>query len=375
MDKPKPRPRLLFICLSFTSFVQDDLEILKEHYDVRVFQFDANQFSTKSGRLFGLIYYGIKQFTWLLRELPRADLVYGWFADYHLVLPVLLAHWYEVPVVVPIAGLDAIRLPELGYGVYDSSWRRPLAQLVIRGASLLLPVSETMIFSENHYSGYPDVLQNGVRAHVPDFQTPYEVIPFGYDPQSWPAGPDERPPIVCTVGFMNTDRTLRRKGVDLLFEAARQMPNVTFQVVGVPASRARAIQSRYDPPENVALLPPRPRTELTAIYGNASVYAQLSRAEGMPNVLSEAMCSGCIPVGSAVFGIPEVIGDAGFIVETPEPEVIAKTLRQALDAASSQARYKARQRIVEHFPRDRRRRELMDTLQTLTGTKARSSFP
>ncbi len=346
-----------------TSFVKDDLELLSERYDVRVFEFAAHQADTRAGRLRGLLAYGLRQLRWLVRELPEASLVYGWFADYHLVLPVLLARQVGVPVAVPLAGFDAIELPALGYGVYNSSWRAALARWVLRRATLLLPVSETMIYSENQYSEYPESARNGVRHHVPGLETPYAVVPFGYDPDAWPMGPAERAPVVCTVGHMTSDRTLRRKGVDLFFEAACRLPEVMFRVVGVPEARMPAIRAQYAPPANVELAAPVPRGELPAVYGEASVYAQLSRAEGQPNVLCEAMCCGCIPVGSKVFGIPETIGDTGFVVERPLAGEIAAALEGALETATPERRRAARGRITERFTREQRREKLFAILE------------
>ena len=353
--------KLLFIYLKLMPFVEEDLKLLSERYDVRVFPFDAVRFTTRAGRLWGLLSNGFRQLIWLLREIPNAALIYGWFADYHVFLPTLLARLWGKPVAVPLAGLDAVVLPDLGHGVYQT-WRKPLAQFVVRNASLLLPVSETMIYEENRYSAYPALLKNGVRVHVPGMDTPYEVIPFGFDTDAWPMGPAERRPVVLTVGFMEDERRLRCKGVDLLFEAARRLPEADFRVVGVPREQEDLIRRRFRPPDNVALLPPRARTELPPVYGEASVYAQLSRAEGQPNVLCEAMCCGCIPVGSAVFGIPETIGDAGFVVDSPNPDALATSIRQALEGATPQARSRARQRIVEKYTLDQRRQALSAVL-------------
>jgi glycosyltransferase involved in cell wall biosynthesis len=358
------RPRLLFICLQLTSFVREDLSILSETYDVRVFLFNSTRFSSKAGRIWSLLYFGVKQFFWLLRELPRAARVYGWFVDYHLVLPVLLTRLLKKPLAVAVGGFDAILLPDLQYGVYASSWRAPLARFVTRRATLLLPVSNTMIYTQNSYSSYPDELKNGMAHHVPGFQTPYKVIPTGYDPADWPMGPKERQWIVCSVANLVDDKTFLRKGIDLLFEAARRLPEITFRVVGVPPGQVQIVRERYNPPGNVELLPPRPRNELASIYGQASVYAQLSRAEGMPNVLAEAMCCGCIPVGSAVFGIPELIDDTGLLVKHADPALAAEIIRQAL-TLGPEYRKRARQRIITYYSRERRRKELLGALRDL----------
>ena len=279
-------------------------------------------------------------------------------------LPVLWGRLTGTPVVIPVAGFDAIVLPQLRYGVYVSPWRRALARFAIHNASLLLPVSETMIREQNAYSAYPETLENGIAHHVPRFDTPYAVIPFGYTLEDWPMGPETRADTVLTVGLVDSDRTLRRKGLDLYFEAARRLPDVRFEIIGVTESFLPDVRAAYAPPDNVVFLPKRPREGLIASYQQAAVYAQVSRAEGMPNVLCEAMACGCVPVGSAVFGIPEVIGDAGLVVQDADPDVIAAAFRQALDAGPD-AHRRARERIEERFTTAHRREALYRTLDAL----------
>ncbi|HIG75665.1 MAG TPA: glycosyltransferase [Bacteroidetes bacterium] len=348
--------RILFVTQGFESFVREDVDHLRSFADVETFQFDVNKGSRGASAL-AVASEALRQRRWLAQHLPGADAVYGWFADSHMALPTRAAAAAGVPVLVAIAGFDAIALPELGYGVYES-WRAPLARYVLRNATHVVPCDETMIAHENRYSAYPDRLANGVRAHVPGFETPYTVIPFGFDPSDWRLGPAERPAVVCTVGHLGRERVQRRKGLDVFVAAARHLPDVTFQIVGVPDADAEAVRQRYEAGANVEILPPRPREELADLYANASVYAQLSRAEGQPNVLGEAMCSGCIPVGSPVFGIPGTIGDTGYVVESPEPRHVADVIYRALHEATPERRAAARNRVIEQYSRAARRKRL-----------------
>jgi len=350
--------RIVYIYQNLFSFVKDDLVLLKEHYKVRCFHFDSNRYDSKIGRLYGLLFFAGKQLFWLPRELLRARVVYGWFADYHMVLPILMARLFRKPVVVALGGFDCILMPHLNYGVFYSWWRRFLARFVLRHAALLLPVTSTLMRTEAHAALWPEAHPNGAEVNVPGLKTRYEVVLWGYDPDDWPMGPAERPAVVCTVALLDSERTFQRKGIDLLIEASRRLPDVSFTIVGVASALRSIIEEHYQPPSNVFLMPPKPRTALPAIYAGASVYVQLSRAEGLPNVLCEAMLCGCVPIGSAVFGIPEAIGDAGFILERPDPDEIAETIRRALQLGP-EARKRARERICERFTREGRRQKLL----------------
>ena len=149
------------------------------------------------------------------------------------------------------------------------------------------------------------------------------------------------------------------------------MPTIPFLVVGMPGDRTQQIVTTYDVPANVRFLPPQEREALAAIYANTSVYLQLSRTEGgLPMVLGEAMLSGCIPVASRVGGMPDTVGDAGFLVDTPEPARIAAVVSTALELGSDphrapQVRAMARQRIVDRFHIDERERKLTAILSQI----------
>ncbi len=366
---PQPatrKPRLLFVCLRMTSFVRDDLALLSERYDVRVFEFGASEAPTRAGRLFGLGTYGARQLAWLVRELPRADLVYGWFADYHMALPVLLARQAGVPVVVMLGGMDCNALPELGYGVWTSRWRAPLTRLVVQRASLLLAGSPSLLYNETRYPRWPERHVDGLKVHVPALHTPHRVVPLGFDPLMWPMGPPERSPVVTTVAYIGSERTMRVKGIDLFIETARALPEVTFQVVGMAEDFQKKLRARCRPPKNVGLLPPRPRPALQGIYAETSVYAQLSRVEAFGCVIAEAMLSGCIPVVSSVGGMPGVVGDAGAVVGAPEPEDIAEAIRKALAMNTPEARQHVRRRMERHYTREQRRSMLFAALDGIT---------
>ena len=358
------RPRLLLTFPALSPFVEDDISLLSERYDVRTFAFEPPTGRSVAARMRGLVSLAAKQRAWLRSEMPGAEVAVCWFADYHAVLPVQAAQAAGVPVAVILGGFDSNRLPELDYGVYESAWRAPLARYVVRHADLLLPVSASLIESEERFASWPVTRRQGVRAHVPDLQTPHAVVPTGYDPAAWPLGPPERGRTVCTVGYMASDRSLHIKGGDLVIRAARQMPDAAFTIVGVPAEQQGALIKELGIPGNVLLVAPVSRGHLAEIYGTSSVYVQMSRSEGMPNVLCEAMLCGCIPVGSRVSGIPDAIGSVGEIVDMPDVGAITAAIQSAF-ARAPEGRKAARERIVTQFSRERRRSALYHSLEGL----------
>ena len=60
--------------------------------------------------------------------------------------------------------------------------------------------------------------------------------------------------------------------------------------------------------------------ELQDLYRRASVYVQASRHEGFGLAVAEAMLAGCVPVVMNVTAMPEVVGDAGVLIDSQDAD-------------------------------------------------------
>jgi glycosyltransferase involved in cell wall biosynthesis len=325
----------------------EDLRILEKLGVLNTFHFKASK------SIFSLVWNFFHQFLWLIGNIRNTDLIYCWFSDYHSLLPTIFAHYTGKPIFIVNGGFDTVSNKELGYGIFCSAWRAPIGKYVLRNATLLLPVDKSLISSGSISKYWGESYPNGIMHHIPKLTTPWEELPTGYDPILWDHGSMERERIVSTVAFVSNHRTALIKGWDLFISAAKLLPKFQFRIVGCSDDFSKKLSEKYSLPENLHIIPPKPREELKDIYQNTSVYLQLSRSEGLPNVLCEAMLSGCVPIGSPVFGIPKLIGDAGFIAKKPDPILIAELVKKAHDQASH-FRSKARSQIIDNFSLEKR---------------------
>ncbi len=84
-----------------------------------------------------------------------------------------------------------------------------------------------------------------------------------------------------------------------------------------------------------------PAEELTALYNGASVLVLPSFYEGFGFPPLEAMACGTPTVVSARGSLPEVVGEAGLLVDPDQPESIAAALARALSDSDFRARSRA----------------------------------
>jgi glycosyltransferase involved in cell wall biosynthesis len=113
------------------------------------------------------------------------------------------------------------------------------------------------------------------------------------------------------------------------------------------------VKSCFEPlPDNLLLVPPQQFDKLGQYYQNASFYAQLSRSEGLPNALCEAMLCGCIPVGTDVGDIRITIGHSGMTVNEWNPQILAEFIRA--NHNHDQLRDIAREQIIQLYDNTRR---------------------
>jgi glycosyltransferase involved in cell wall biosynthesis len=346
---------VLFIKPSNSSFVRIDEEILQRHFPLKVFQLENK---SKAGYFISLL----KMKLFMIRKLRSYRLVFTRFADYHSALMVFMARLLGKKSVVVIGGYDVYHIPEFAYGAYHKKLRALCSRYVLNNADMLLPNSNALIFSENSYA-LNRTIYAGIRYYAPETKAKIQLLYNGFKSENWPYG-EKKDKMVVSVAYMNDMVTYNMKGMDDFIQAARDMPFVPFVFVGVTENfRATHLN---EIPSNLKLVPSLPNAELSGWYGRAKVFCILSLSEGMPNALCEAMLCGCIPVGSDVEPIPEIIGDTGFIARKKNREQIAEALQAALEGPDDLGK-KARQRVIQEFSFRKREEGLEGILKGMLG--------
>ena len=319
------------------GFMQEDLRTLGQW--ARIIPFEIGRWHTGRTHTWGLrglrIVYSFINL--LIRN--RAQAIVFWFVTVPLVpLMVVIAKVLGRKVVVITGGSDAVYLPELDWGAMKSRQHQLSFDLVMRLADAVLPFSE---------SAKAAVLKRHAPRHI---RTTYP----GIDTEFFHPGPTPRAQRVVTCCYRYNNAKIVQKGLDVFVATARLLPNVEFVVIGNPTDAA-AEQFQRGAPPNVHF---EARIAGRAAYRDylqgTSIYAQLSAYEGFGVSLAEAMASGCIPIVTDRYSLPEVVGDYGLIVAYRDVDATARAVQQAL-AAPVALRERARQQITSHF--DRRLRE------------------
>jgi glycosyltransferase involved in cell wall biosynthesis len=99
-----------------------------------------------------------------------------------------------------------------------------------------------------------------------------------------------------------------------------------------PASTLAATRLRAETGLDVSIMPLSPVEEVWRLMGRSRIAIGLSRADGTPNTMLEAMVMGAFPIQSATPGIGEWIADGanGSLVPPEDPEAVAAALRRTL---------------------------------------------
>ena len=114
-------------------------------------------------------------------------------------------------------------------------------------------------------------------------------------------------------------------------------------------------------PDGADLLPPElvasqtvAYEDLPKLYAANTFYLQLSMWEGFPSAPCEAMLSGCVPVVSSVAALPEIVGDTGLVLEHKDADELERIIRKALTLDTEAMGRRARERIMQRWPREHR---------------------
>ena len=348
----KQRKRVFYCYFGQKEFNTNDFKILETEFDVYKFQY-----KTKVSFL-GKVLSVLESFLKAIYFVPKCDVVYSFFVAYHCFFPVLIGRMLGKRIVLTIGGFDAMSIPSIKYGIFYQKGLLPfISKIIYRLADVILPVDSSLASSINYYAdplgiGYV----TGFKNHVRGIRADVFELPTGYDPNKYFRNMAiMREKKVLALASIDNYEDFKRKGYDLILEAAKLMPDIKFSIVGITEKLKSDLNIKLD---NLEIIDFIAHSEIVDMFSRYKVFLQLSMAEGLPNTLCEAMLCECIPVGSNVNGIPKAIGDTGFIINKRDVFQLELFIREALNF-NDDAGLKARQRIIALFSYELRKEKLI----------------
>ena len=336
---------MLYLFPVRTAFIERDLEMIRPV--ARIVPLEFTQTAWK------LPLYLVLQFFQLLWYLPKTSQYLCFFGGYHTVLPVIFGTIFGKKCTIQAGGTDCINMPEIGYGNFR---KNPLAWATAYSfthCSLILPVAEALVSQDYCYDSRISPKQ-GLLKLISGLKTPIQVIPNGFDVDFWKDLGLERVKhsFISVATSTSSPARARVKGYDLIEQLAASNPEWSFTLVG---------DSNYNPKStNIQVLGKETAASLVQRYNTHEFYLQLSSSEGFPNALGEAMACGCVPIGSAVGAIPEIIGDTGLLLKRKELGTL-QTLIQDWMTGKTQLT-SPRARIERYFTYAHRQQLLLQAL-------------
>lgn len=330
-----------------TAFTDRDLEMIQPEMKIKALEFTQNPIH--------LPFFFILQFFQLLWYLPNTTQYLCFFGGYHSVLPVWFGKVFGKKCSIQAGGTDCINMPEIGYGNFRKKWLRKATIYSFKNCSKILPVAHALV--KQNYQYDTSISSNqGLLNLIPDLTTPIQVIPNGFDTDFWKDLTLKRTPfsfISVATGTSNPSRA-RVKGYDLIEKLAENHPEWKFTLVGDP--------NYLSTNSNTTIIGKKSASELLELYNTHQFYLQLSSSEGFPNSLGEAMSCGCIPIGSAVGAIPEIIERKEFILVQKDINQLELLIGNILSTDYLSMQDLFSQRIQSNYSYSRRKKELLSVL-------------
>ena len=345
--------KILFVYTNRSSFVKKDIEILSQNHVIDEWCFDAfPKWKTPLTML--------KQFFFLLFNTRKYGIIITQFASYHSTLPSLAGRIFRVPVLIICGGTESAGFPSINYGNFHKKTLAWATTVSINFATHLAPKHQSLIHFKYHYDNH-DFAEQGLQFFIKNFKTPYTVIENGYDATRFKCIATKKKNTFITVAAgIEMPNTIPLKGIDLVIAVAPLFMDCTFYIVGVPDAFNMNLKST-----NVVCLPPLKNDELIKHFSEAEFYLQLSMSEGFPNAICEAMLCECIPIGSDVNAIPDIIADTGFLLQKRNLAMLQQVITKALICDKENLRSRARAHITNNFTIGKRARKLLKIIDAL----------
>lgn len=238
----------------------------------------------------------------------------GWSWHLSAAPAIWIAHWRGTPVVVNYRGGGAAEFLQGSAGVVRTSMRRA-ARLIVPSAFL------QQVFAQ--------------------FGIPAEVVPNIIDLQLYQpvaaaaSNKGSAPHLIVTRNLepIYDNQTALR----VLAMVRRQLPDATLTIAGTGPELARlqALARELGVEECVSFAGRLGRTEMAALYRQATLMLNTSLTDNMPNSVLEALASGVPVVSTDVGGVPYLLTheQTALLVKPQQPEQMAAAVLRLLQNA------------------------------------------
>ena len=335
------------------SFVKSDISIL-EALDYNVFQIQSSPKKT----LMSFIINRIKEKIKSIFYVSRSKIVIIWFNDYHAFIPILFSKLFLKKSVIIVGGYDAIVDKQNRHGLFfKKGIRSTLAKINYSLVSEIWVVHKSLEEGCRYAKEKFNII-SGVRSFTNNKKLVIKEISTGYDVRFWDYDRNNEKIGVMTAAYFSDERVINIKGLKIFNELASLLPDIPFTVIGEAKIQ---IDKFINLNPNVNVLGVQTRTQMKQLYQNNKFYFQGSRLEGLPNSVCEAMLCGCIPIGSKVFGIPDIIGNTGILFDNENDLVQVKDFM--LSGIGDKDSKEARNRIISKFDISRRIEKIKENLE------------
>lgn len=344
------KKKLFFVAPSLPSFIKKDIEILSLDFEIIL-----NTYNWRKKIL--TPFYMIHQTIILLFQLNKISTIYICFGGYWAMMPSILGKLFRKKVFIVLNGTDCASIPKLNYGSLRKTTLRLACKIAYKNAYMLLPVSQSLVEVKNIFLSDEASSYQGYKHFFPNIKTPYKVIHNGIDFNYWNNDANQKSENKFVSVFSESQFYL--KGGDLILETSKHFPDKNFYLIGL--NKPDYIVENYNNVFFLGILSPE---ELKKHYSDAQFYIQLSAFEGFGYSLCEAMLCECIPIGSSVNMIPEIINDCGMIVNKKSINDFKNAIEKALTISNkSDLGKKARNRIIENYNIEKRKEGLISLIE------------
>jgi glycosyltransferase involved in cell wall biosynthesis len=189
-------------------------------------------------------------------------------------------------------------------------------------------------------------LENMIHEQFPDAVPGLTQIPNGIALDQFSRRAKESRVLVAT-------RLFERKGVQHVIDALADIPDHEhlLDVAGDGPSRGELERQARQLGVPATFHGWLPQSKLNPLFERSRIFVLASSSDNFPVSLLEAMAARCAIITTRAGGCPEVVGDAGLVVEAGD----ARGLREALTRLIREPRYaeelgeRAARRVQEHF--------------------------